>query len=477
MEDIGQDKTLEAQKPTPQSDGLSNALGRLVTSIEALATSFPVTTSAIREEGDRYTNKFAEFLKQHATGVEESKDAKDGTISLRFTIQIDCKEEADRLTRDVFRLRRSLSLVPRSLFVALLSTYDHFLGELIRALLLVKPELLNNSERAMRFSELTQFDSIEEARDFIIDKEIETVLRSSHADQFAWMESRFAMPLKKGLLVWPEFIEITERRNLFVHTGGIVSAQYLSVCAVNKALLSETEKGKLLGVPPEYFDRAFEVLFEIGVKLSHVLWRKLIESERQRADQNLLDITYRLICEERYRLAIVLLDFAVDVLPKHYSEDYRLRFVFNRAQAYKWSGDEDQARAKIQDEDLSAAKPTFKLAAACIYDDVDSAIEQIREMGKSGDLGIPELRQWPIFKRVRTDQKFAQAVAEVFGEPLLREEVDAKVPVTVEDQVESSTTSIDSGTSVPMEPAVTPAASGEMCASADPISSSLTSLN
>jgi hypothetical protein len=449
MENVAQDRTLEAQKPAPQSDELSKVLRRFVTSVEALATSFPVTTSAIREEGRKSTIKFAEFLEQHAIGVEESEGAQDGGRTLKFTINIDCKEEADRLKREVFRLRRSLSLVPRSLFVSLLSTYDHFLGELIRAFLLAKPELLNSSERAIRFSDLTQFDSIEDARDFIIDKEVETVLRSSHADQFAWMESRFSVPLKKGLHVWPEFIEITERRNLFVHTGGVVSAQYLSVCADSESNLGEVEKGKPLGVPSEYFDRAFEVLFEIGVKLAHVLWRKLLERERERADQNLLDITYQLIYEERYRLAIVLLDFAVDVLPRHHSEDYRLRFVFNRAQAYKWSGNEGQAKAKIQNEDLSAAMPAFKLAAACIHDDLDSAIKLVHEMGKGGEIGLPEFRQWPIFRRLRMDRKFAEAVAEVFGEPLLKEEVDAKVPVTVEDQDEEPEADVDAETSVP----------------------------
>jgi hypothetical protein len=56
-------------------------------------------------------------------------------------------------------------LVPRSFFVNLVSQYDAFLGSLIRALLLAKPEVLNASDRALTFSELLAFGSIDAARD------------------------------------------------------------------------------------------------------------------------------------------------------------------------------------------------------------------------------------------------------------------------------------------------------------------------
>ena len=283
----------------------------------------------------------------------------------------------------------------------------------------------------MRFSDLAGFESIESARDFIIEKEVEAILRASHSEQFDWMESKFAVPLRKGLEVWPEFIEITERRNLFVHTGGVVSAQYLGVCAQNRSSVDGAGRGSKLGVSQEYFDRSYEVLFEIGVKLAQVLWRKLLPSTLDRADQNLIDITFRLISEERYRLAIVLLDFAVDLLPRHSSEDIRLRFVFNRAQAYKWSGHDEKARAQINKEDLSAAKPIFKLAASAIRDDIGGAAEHIREIGPKGEIGLLALRNWPIFKKLREKEEFAAVVLEVFGEPLATKQLDTEIPVLI----------------------------------------------
>ena len=136
------------------------------------------------------------------------------------------------------------------------------------------------------------FGSVEAAREYLIEKEIETVLRKSHAEQFDWLENKFGLPLKKGLDVWPAFIEVTERRNLFVHTSGLVSRQYLDVCAKHKVTLpKDATLGNELGVSKEYFTVAHEAIFEVGVKLAHVLWRKLKPEDREEADDNLSDLT------------------------------------------------------------------------------------------------------------------------------------------------------------------------------------------
>src|SRR5690606_26404612 len=121
----------------------------------------------------------------------------------------------------------TLSLVnfPRSLLVSLVSHFDAYVGRLIRAIYLRKPELLNSSERKLSFEELVRYDSIEAVREFVIEKEVESVLRGSHVEQFRWMERTYDVPLTKGLDSWPLFVELMERRNLFVHTDGIVSSQ------------------------------------------------------------------------------------------------------------------------------------------------------------------------------------------------------------------------------------------------------------
>jgi hypothetical protein len=219
------------------------------------------------------------------------------------------------------------------------------------------------------------FSSIEDARNFVVDKEVESVLRKNHAEQFDWLENKFGLPLREGLKAWPVFIEVTERRNLFVHTNGIISHQYLDVCRRHSCSLgSDVCAGQSLSVPRTYFESAHECIFEIGVKLSQVLWRKLKPEDIEKADSNLVSVCYELLADGRYRIAKVLLDFAAETLKKYASEENRLTFVVNRAQAYKWSGEEEAVKNIVNEEDWSATSAKFQLAHAVLMNDLKTAV-------------------------------------------------------------------------------------------------------
>jgi len=90
--------------------------------------------------------------------------------------------------------------------------------------------MLSSSERSISYKDLTEIGSVEAAREQIIEKEVESVLRDSHSQQIDWLEKKLDIPLRKDLRIWPEFIELCERRNLLLHADGLVSSQYLAVC-------------------------------------------------------------------------------------------------------------------------------------------------------------------------------------------------------------------------------------------------------
>jgi hypothetical protein len=95
------------------------------------------------------------------------------------------------------------------------------------------------------------------------------------------------------------------RRNLFVHTDGRVSSQYLRVCGSNNVQIQDgLVIGKQLAATPEYLKQAYICLSEIGVKLAHVLWRKLRPDEIQEADKTLNQICYDYLVDEEYEIAL-----------------------------------------------------------------------------------------------------------------------------------------------------------------------------
>ncbi len=322
------------------------------------------------------------------------------------------------------RYNLTRTLLPRSLLVSLISQYDAYLGRLIRTIFIRKPEILNASEKMISFDVLSQFASIDAAREYILEKEVEAILRSSHAEQFKWMENAFSLPLTKDLTSWPAFIELTERRNLFVHTDGVVSSQYMAVCRLHKCKLEDgIKEGDRLNITQQYFTSAHQCIFEIGTKLGHVLWRKLFPDEREAADAHFIRITYDLLENNKLELAIRLLDFACNEIKKYASEANQLTLVVNRAQAYKWNGDPDRCKKIMRAVDWSAKGDQFKLADAVLAENWPVAAKVMRRIGKNGAVDQNDYRDWPLFREWRKEDLFLQTYLEVFGEPFAQHSV------------------------------------------------------
>ena len=385
--------------------------------IDALQSSLPgvkiVITTAEQEAYERfkrYADKYGEIAEQTDN-------------STKFAFRQPYNARAARLSKAIKEVKAANEIIPRVFVLALVSQFDAFLGRLLRVLFLLRPELIANSERSLTLSQLLELGTIESATEYLLEKEIEGVLRKSHVEQFSWMESKFGIKLHEGLSSWPVFVELTERRNLFAHSNGVISDQYLAVCnAHNVQLPSDCSRGTVLDVKADYFMQAYCCVYEIGVKLAQVLWRKLKPEQMGDADDSLISVTYDLIVSSKYDLACNLLDFACETLKKHGSEQARLIMIINRAQAYKWAGNAELCKKTLSDEDWSACSPQFHLAVAVLEDEFDKATDIMRTIGAKGTMQEIYYQDWPIFRKFRLSSQFAQAYLEVFGQPFVHVE-------------------------------------------------------
>lgn len=324
--------------------------------------------------------------------------------------------------------------LPQVMIIGLVSAYDAFLSQLLRVVLTMHEEIVLTSEKSIKFSELSEFNSIEQARASLIDREIEAVLRESHHEQFAWMERRLSVSLRKDLTVWPMFIELCERRNLLTHTGGIVTDQYIGNCKAQGVDLSTVVLGSRLKVTPKYYSQAVAITYEIGVKLIHVLWRKFDKEGRTEADSALLNLGFDLIYERVYPIAEVLLKFGVTTLKTHASEEVRCMMVVNLANAIRLQKREAEAKKMLDSEDWSAASDKFKISVAAVSGRKKDVIDLMKQIGRDRKVGPEAYRTWPVFRGMRTDKEFIEAFENIFGEPLISaKRVEISKPVEAPD--------------------------------------------
>lgn len=399
------------------SDALMQALKQYCEELEAMRNSLGQVMTLLnfmRLSGQEQIDK---FVKEHG------KDVKDGDKLVTFTVELDKRSQWTKLDREVNSLRSAQRLIPRNFIVAFVCTYDSLLGKLIRFILEVKPEILDDSERTLKYSELLTYPDIASAREYLVEKEVETILRKSHSDQFKWLELKLGTPFNKNLQSWPQFVELTERRNLFVHCDGIVSSQYLSVCREHKCGLDlEIKVGVKLGVKQEYFQEAYACLYEIGVKLVHVIWRKILKSEIEKIDSNLIDVTFNLVERGDYRIAIRILEFFAQPQMTISKESVKRTHVLNLAQAYKWSGNEEKCKSVLATMDWSASEDRFKIAVAALNDDFESAYRCMRRLAHDESFHQVFYKEWPVFRKLRKHGDFSKIYEECYKEQFVFEE-------------------------------------------------------
>ena len=371
----------------------------------------------IKNIRDNAQKNYYHFLDSKCDKINSNSDEEECDTDIEYEISKENYIEFKRLHRTQQHLNLAYTTIPRSFVVSLVSQYDAYLGNIIKTIYYAKPEKLNDSQKQIPFSEVLSFSSIDEAKDYFIEKEVESVLRKSHSEQFDWLENNLNMKLRKGLDSWPKFIEVTERRNLFVHCDGRVSSHYILSCKRN-GIDSDHKVGDILSVSPEYFETAYDCIYEIGIKLGHVLWRKTQRNELTEIDKNFAHITYDLILNKKYELAINLLEFAINQI-KHYSSDeYRYMNIVNLAQCYKWKGDNKKTDETIKMIDWIPLAYKFRLAYAVLCDEFDTASTIMKYIGNNGEIDKINYLEWPLFKKYRDTELFRQTYEEVFMEPL-----------------------------------------------------------
>jgi hypothetical protein len=271
----------------------------------------------------------------------------------------------------------------------------------------------------MTISEMLRYESLEDIRLIILQNEVEAFRRDSYIEQFETLETRFGLPLKK-FERWPDFVEMSQRRNLLTHCDGVVSDQYIDMCR-QEGYSQETDisVGDQLDIGAEYFFKSCSVMCEVGAKLGHTLWRKIFPTELEDADAHLNDLVYDQDKRERWEMAMMLGEFN-NSLPRKSSEMNARIAVINYAIALKFDGNEQRAFDLLDDLDWSATSIDFKLAEAVLRDEHTRAAEIMNIIGKESEL-VKEhsYHIWPLFHKFRETQEFIDAYENVYGYPFL----------------------------------------------------------
>ena len=393
-------KTSTPKKKIPDLLSLvQSQLSSFLNDLDCIQEAFRVVDPVLAEKDKLRREEIHSLLQKLAI-----KDSKEGLTAERY-------EQLTAFVANVKRLGRGHILFCNNSLISLVSRFDEFIGDLIRGIHKQNPDRLKNSEKNLSYEEITSLTNLSQAVDRLIDKEVDRILRDSHTTQIKYLETQLNFEFREKLAVWPDFVELTERRNLLVHCGGEVSAQYLRICKTGGCKIDAGVKiGSMLGVNSKYFERCHAVLIEIGLKLGQAVLRKIFSEKLHDIDSSVNNYGVELLSAGRWDLGFMVFDFLCGLPPKLISKDQIKRiFIINKAIALKFSGKKNLCCELLDSLDWSSCSSDFSLAIEVLRDNFDAAEKIMSSMNAEEPISEHSFKTWPLFREFRKLEQFRRA--------------------------------------------------------------------
>jgi hypothetical protein len=383
--------------------------------ILCLMTSLSLIDKGFYLEMHDFKSRLYAWAKKNNRITQEVIDEKKEIRNVSFSLS---EDESKALNSQEDLIQRAGRMARRNTLISLISEFDNLIADLIRLGHKTRPQILKKSSKTFTCEQIFSFPDSDNLFEHLIEKEIDAILRASHSQQIDYLEKEFSLGNLKNIPHWDKFIEVTERRNIFIHCDGKVSSQYLDICRKNKVPLpDDCNLGSLLDVDANYLVKSYLAFVTISSVLTQKIWRKLKPEDSSSADAIISQSCFTLIKLENHDSAIELLEFIESNLAdKSTPFATRLAWRLNKAQAYKWKGEKSKMESILKEIDFSACQDDFKLAGLVLTDKFVEAACLVRHIGsRSSYVNEIAYREWPIFREFRKSSEFLDAFKEVFG--------------------------------------------------------------
>jgi hypothetical protein len=346
-----------------------------------------------------YKKKVDVEIETNAEDNEEDNAERNKTLSIKFRAA-----DAPELINHVDSIRKvsdHIELLYKNSFISLLSTVEWFFSQILHFNYDKFPESAGIQKKTMTLSDLKTFGTIEDAEKFLIDTKIEEILRGNLDSWFSILKSDLNLSLAYIEPIKDELIEIYQRRNLFVHNGGIVNSIYIS--KVTEKYRENVLLNDRLVIDKIYLDNAICKLQKAFLLIASELWKNLDKSDKSRGDV-LTDIVYENLVKERWDICegltyFIIKDSELEVTDKLVAQ---LNYWLCKKELNQY----DSIKKEIGKTDYSDKKEIFQLALFAIKDDINSFMETLPTALDSKQLNIKRLEEFPIFKTIRQTEQY-----------------------------------------------------------------------
>ncbi len=311
----------------------------------------------------------------------------------------------------------AINVIPISLFISLIVYFEKFCKDLMWDIYKVKPETF-----ALKDKTITLGEALEKGVGLATELKAKKFIKDSVEDRlkfFDWFDQITQCEIKNDPL-FKKVVEVSLRRNLFVHNNGKIDGMYLEALAGHQ-IKHKFKEGDIIEIDQKfigYFIRACNYLRAMGVILTLCAWKKFKPYDCEDADQFLCTLNFDFLKKRNNAFVHILSEFSKNKLEANSKPLYVWMYRINLALALKQGGSLKEALKILDSTDWTGCDKIFTLAIYVIKKDYGNAKKLMTKIGKKSKVFGPmedNYKTWPLFKDFITSKQFLLTYKSIFG--------------------------------------------------------------
>lgn len=303
-------------------------------------------------------------------------------------------------------------LIRRGALIILVSFFESLLSDLIQNYYKLYPNAMPSEDRNISLADLRTFGSIEKAEEYLILRETENVFRKGLEDQLEYFNKRMKINISCIDKYKDDLVEISQRRNIFVHNNGTINHIYMSKVSDKLSKKYKAKEGENISISSDYLNRTINIMYFSGIVINYICWRKWKKEDSNLANELLMTYLYEALVEKNHNLVIMLSDFAINIPIE--SEQNRRMVIINHSIALKELGLSEEMHNLLNQYDWSSCSLVFHLALYLLKDDSENFYNILPRCIASKEVTIENMTSWPLFRSMRKNTEFINIISGLF---------------------------------------------------------------
>lgn len=366
-----------------------------------------------RQSDPNFHNNLQRFFDMINRVLENAEpDTEEGGYSMTVSDEGSSIAFESFMSNIAFRFVDRTELIGKAILIAAESSFEVLFGQLVHVIYAKYPSALSASDYSFTLEELTKYPSIEDAREHLIRRRIDNLLRESLTGWNKWLKRTINVSLEQVLPNWPATCEIFIRRNMLVHTEGRITERYLSELRQAGESAEGLNIGESLIPDINYLRVSLQRLIALEVML---LFRVISHIEKTRLDAAAGSVSEKLEFCVKHRMweaAHLISDAFGDT---QCMREIQLNIKVNGWLARKFIDGIDNVRGEVTSWDVSGLNEKYSIIKDLLLDQLTP--EELADVVASGIFTNFEVSTHPLFEKFRKESENISNEDSVEGQP------------------------------------------------------------